>query len=134
MLINPSWYFFRKNYFWSSKKHEWFLSKFQVIQILATKCENTQNMLKNDILKNSNLLQTTARTRFFPNIQFCKVVDNVALTTYDWMQSYGQETSKTPLKWGFSPISESQDFFKNQALSLLYPYGAMTSCTKLEKN
>ena len=37
---------------------------------------------------------------------------------------YGQKTSKM-----FSPISDPpQIFFKNQALSLLYPYGALTSC------
>ena len=41
---------------------------------------------------------------------------------------YGQKTSKMPQKWGFSSI-----FFKNRTLSLLYPYGALTSCKKLEK-
>ena len=35
---------------------------------------------------------------------------------------------------GFSPICDHPRFFlKNQALSLLYPYGALTSCKKLEK-
>ena len=52
----------------------------------------------------------------------------------DWMQRYGQKTSKMPKKWGVPPICDPQDFlFKNQALSLLYPYGALTSCKKLEK-
>ena len=50
------------------------------------------------------------------------------------MQRYGQKTSKIPPKWGFSPICDPpRFFFKNQALSLLYPYGALTSCKKLEK-
>ena len=39
------------------------------------------------------------------------------------MQRYGQKTSKIPPRF----------FFKNRALSLLYPYGT-TSCKKLEKN
>ena len=34
---------------------------------------------------------------------------------------------------GFFPISDPQDFFKNRALSLLYPYGALTSCKDSEK-
>ena len=51
------------------------------------------------------------------------------------MQRYGQKTSKIPQKWGFSPISDPPIiFFKNRALSLLYPYGALISCKKLEKN
>ena len=42
---------------------------------------------------------------------------------------------KNTPKMGFSPICDPQDiFFKNRALSLLYPYGALTSCIKLEKN
>ena len=45
------------------------------------------------------------------------------------MQEYGQKTSKMPQKWGFSPICDP----KNRALSLLCPYGALTSCKKLEK-
>ena len=37
-------------------------------------------------------------------------------------------------KMGFFPFVTSQDFFyKNRALSLLYPYGALTSSEKLEK-
>ena len=40
-----------------------------------------------------------------------------------------------PQKWGFSPICDPpRFFFKNRALSLLYPHGALTSCKKLEKN
>ena len=50
------------------------------------------------------------------------------------MQRYGQKTSKMPQKWGFSPICDPpRFFFKNRALSLLYPYGVLTSCKKLEK-
>ena len=49
-------------------------------------------------------------------------------------QRYGQKTSKMPKKWGFSPICDPQDFFfKTRALSLLYSYGALTSCKNLEK-
>ena len=48
---------------------------------------------------------------------------------------YGQKTSKMPQKWGFSPICDpARFFFKNRALSLLYPYGALTSCKKLKKS
>ena len=52
----------------------------------------------------------------------------------DWMQRYGQKTSNLPPKMGFSPICDTlRFFFKNRALSLLNPYGALTSCKKLEK-
>ena len=55
------------------------------------------------------------------------------------MQRYGQKTSKIPQKWGFPPIFDPPRFFfksppfKNLPLSLLYPYGALTSCKILEK-
>ena len=40
-----------------------------------------------------------------------------------------------PQKWVFSSICDPpRFFFKNRALSLLYPYGALTSCKKLEKS
>ena len=45
------------------------------------------------------------------------------------MDRYGQKTSKIPQKWGFSPICDPPRF-----LSLLYSYGALTSCKGLEKN
>ena len=39
---------------------------------------------------------------------------------------------KMPQKGGFSPICDPpRFFFKNRALLLLYPYGALTSCKKL---
>ena len=38
---------------------------------------------------------------------------------------------KCPKKGGFPPF---KIFFQNRALSLLYPYGALTSCKKLEKS
>ena len=34
----------------------------------------------------------------------------------------------------FPHLRPPKIFFKNWALSLLYPYGAITSCKKLEKN
>ena len=41
---------------------------------------------------------------------------------------------RTSPKLGFSPICNPYKFFfKNRALSFLYPYGALTSCKKLEK-
>ena len=50
------------------------------------------------------------------------------------MQRYGRKTSKMPQKWGVSPMCDpAKIFFKNPALSLLYPCGALTSCKKLEK-
>ena len=39
-----------------------------------------------------------------------------------------------PQRWGVYPICDPQDFLKNRALSLLYPYGALTSSKKLEKS
>ena len=42
--------------------------------------------------------------------------------------------SKIHPKRVFPSICDPKDFFfKNQALSILYPYGALTSCKKLEK-
>ena len=35
---------------------------------------------------------------------------------------------KCPQKWGFPPFVTPKIFFKNRALSLLNPYGALTSC------
>ena len=50
------------------------------------------------------------------------------------MKKYGQKISKIPPKWGFSAMcGPPRFFFKNRALSLLYPYGALTSCKNLEK-
>ena len=34
---------------------------------------------------------------------------------------------------GFPPFVTHLDFFKNRAMSLLYPHDALTSCKKLEK-
>ena len=41
---------------------------------------------------------------------------------------------KYPKNGGFPPFMTPKIFFKNRALSLLYPYGALTSCETLEKN
>ena len=40
-----------------------------------------------------------------------------------------------PQKWGFPLICDPPKifFFKNRPLSLLYPYGALTSCKKTRK-
>ena len=40
---------------------------------------------------------------------------------------------KSPQNGYFPPFISPQDFFQNRALSLLQPYGALTSCKKLEK-
>ena len=41
---------------------------------------------------------------------------------------------KYPKNGGFPPFVTPQDFFlKNWALSLLYPFGALTSCKEVEK-
>ena len=40
---------------------------------------------------------------------------------------------KYPQNGGFPPFVTPKIFSKNRALSLLYPYGALTSCKKLEK-
>ena len=45
------------------------------------------------------------------------------------------KTTKMHQKWGFSPNCDPQDFFqKSGSDTFLYPYGALTSCKKLEKN
>ena len=47
----------------------------------------------------------------------------------------GKKHQKYPKNENFPPLVTPQDiFFKNQALSLLYPDGALTSCRKLEKS
>ena len=40
---------------------------------------------------------------------------------------------KYPKNGGFPPFATPKIFFKNWALSLLYHYGALTSCKKVEK-
>ena len=44
-----------------------------------------------------------------------------------------KKTSKMAQNWGVSPFATPHDFFSKIGLSLLYPYGALTSCRKLEK-
>ena len=61
-------------------------------------------------------------------------VYEISETFNDWMQRYGQKTPKKPQNGGFPPFVTPNIFFKNRALSLLYPYGARTSCEKSEKN
>ena len=91
----------------------------------------TQSVL--ELLNNFSNLSTVA----YKGVAYKKkivYVYEISETFNDWMQRYGQKTSKIPPKWGFSPICDPpRFFFKNQALSLLYPYGALTSCKKLEK-
>ena len=41
---------------------------------------------------------------------------------------------KCPQNGFFPPFATPKIFFKNRALSLLYPYGVLTSCKKLEKS
>ena len=46
-----------------------------------------------------------------------------------------KKLQKCPKNGGFPPFATPQIFFfKNRALSLLYPYGEQTSCKKLEKS
>ena len=50
------------------------------------------------------------------------------------MDKKHQKCPKNAPKMGVSPICDPpRFFFKNRALSLLYLYGALTSCKKLEK-
>ena len=49
------------------------------------------------------------------------------------MKRYGQKTSKCPQNGVFPPFVTPKIFFKTLALSLLYPYDALTSCKNLEK-
>ena len=73
--------------------------------------------------------------------RFCQMLDNVELIMYMKFQKLlmtgcrdmDKNIKNTP-KVGFFPICDSRRFFfKNRALSLLYPYGTLTSCKKLEK-
>ena len=70
------------------------------------------------------------------------MLDNVELIMYMKFQKLlmtgcrdmDKKPQKMPQKWFFSPFVTPQDFFfKNRALPRLYPYGALTSCKKLEK-
>ena len=68
------------------------------------------------------------------NVKLINNVYEISETFNNCMQRYGQKPSKMPPKWVFSPFVTSPEFFfKNQALPLLYPYGALTSCKKLKK-
>ena len=59
-------------------------------------------------------------------IKFQKIL----MTGYRYMDKKHKKYSQN----GVSPICDPpRFFFKNRALSLLYPYGALTSCKKLEK-
>ena len=66
------------------------------------------------------------------------MLDNVELIMYKEFQKLlmngCRENIKNAPKMGVSPISDTPRFlFKNRALSLLYPYGSLNSCKKLEK-
>ena len=73
---------------------------------------------------------------------FHSVLDNVELIMYMQFQKLlmtgsrdmDKKHQKYPQNGFFPPFLTPQDFFfKNRALSLLYPYGALTSCKILEK-
>ena len=49
------------------------------------------------------------------------------------MQRYGQKTSKMPQKWGFSPISNPQDFFQKSGSVTFVPLRCPNFIQKLEK-
>ena len=47
----------------------------------------------------------------------------------------GKKLTKSPKNGVFPPfVTPKIFFFKNLTLTLLYPYGSLTSCKKLEKN
>ena len=64
------------------------------------------------------------------------MLDNVKLIMYVKFQKIlmngcrdmDKKHQKYPKNGGFPPFVTPLDFFKNRALSLLYPYGALTSC------
>ena len=70
------------------------------------------------------------------------MLDNVELIMYmkfkkiliAGCRDIDQNHQKFQNKGGVSPLCDPKDFFLNQALSLLYPYGALASCKKLKKN
>ena len=49
------------------------------------------------------------------------------------MQRYEQEPQKYPKNGRYPPFVTPKIFLENLALSLLYPYGALSSCKKSEK-
>ena len=62
------------------------------------------------------------------------VLDNVEFIMYMKFEKLLMTRCKDIQRWGFSPICDHPLYlFKNWALSLLYPYGALTSCKKLQK-
>ena len=69
------------------------------------------------------------------------MLDNVELIMYIKFQKLLMTGSidmdkniKNAPKMFFPQFVTPETFFQNLALSLLYPYGALTSCKKLEKN
>ena len=50
----------------------------------------------------------------------------------DWIERYGQKSTKMPQRWNSSPIYDPKILFTNRAMSILYPYDALTSC-KIQK-
>ena len=51
----------------------------------------------------------------------------------DLMPKYGKKYKNAPKMWAFPHSWPPRFFFKIRALSLLYHYGALTSCKRLEK-
>lgn len=47
---------------------------------------------------------------------------------------WAKNIKNTPKRGVFPHLRPPKNFFKNRALSLLYPYGALSSCKKLEKS
>ena len=121
-----------------------FKSKFQVVQTTASLCHNVvsnQKSQKTISVKKGYGHYFTARTRFFLDMRFSQGVRyqrglfqrKISSKLLEPFLRYWQKTSKMPQRWGFPHLWHPRFFFKNHALSLLYPYGALTSCKKIRK-
>ena len=140
----PLYIIFRINNFWSSNNYRYstFCPNFNFFRLLHQywhKCEKRQKCRKTSVSKIGVLSLVYSQKQIFPRHDiflnyWAYHVYEISETSNDWIQSYGQKTSKMPQKWRCSPICDPQIFFsKIGLLSLLYTNGALTLCKKLEK-
>ena len=91
-------------------------------------------------LKSRGLVPTIQPEPDFSQVcSFWKILDNVELITNIESQKIlktgcRKKHQKFPRNGGLPPFVTPKIFYKNKALSLVYPYGALTSCKKLRNN
>ena len=89
-------------------------------------------------VQNRGLVPTTQpEPDFSCTYVFHELLDNVKLIISQKMLMTGCRDMGKKLEncqFGFSPnLRPRTFFFKNQALSIMYPYGVLTSCKKIKK-